>query len=466
MRTRASIIVNAVLLIVCLSSCATYYDKIIQFHSNLDAQDYTAAEKSLQTNKFIHRKRNRALFCLEAGKLYHLQHNFDSSNYYFNLADILMDEKNNIKNLAGEILINSAQTTYNGEDFEKVMLQYYKALNYFYLGKKEDAIVEARRMNLRLMDLGNKRGNEKRNYKNDAFGQWFMGVLYESNNDYNNAFIAYRNAADLYENNKNVYYGVVIPEQLKKDVIRTALYNGFSEQAREYQDKWGIHVDLPKKGQSELVVIWENGIAPVKQENDVFFTLAKNQFGAFSFISNDGYINIPFNWPSYSKGSNIKPSELGAFRIAFPKYVMQMPFYNQAFIKQDSVNYKLEMTEDLNIIAVEVLRDRLVKEAAIALSRLAIKKAAEYELRREKQEGLGAIVEIAGLIMEKADTRNWQSLPANIQFARIPLQEGENKLTLQLKGQTTDSIPLTVKSNGGLQIINLCNLKHYPAPLR
>lgn len=459
MRTRAVIIVN-VILIVCLSSCATYYDKIIQFHSQLDAQDYTAAEKSLHNNKFINRKRNRALFCLEAGKLYHLQHNFDSSNYYFNLADILMDEKNNIKNLAGEILINSEQTTYTGEDFEKVMLQYYKALNYYYLGKKEDAIVEARRMNLRLMDLGNKRGDEKRKYKNDAFGQWFMGVLYESNNDINNAFIAYRNAAELYEKNDNKYYGVAIPEQLKKDVIRSAYYNGFNEQAHEFEEKWNLHFALPEKRESELVLILENGVAPVKQENDVVFTLVKNQVGVFSFVSNDGYFDIPFNWPAYSSGGKIKPSELGMFRLAFPKYVPQITYYREAFLTSDSTNYKLEMTEDLNVIAIEVLRDRLVKEAAIALTRLAVKKAAQYQLKKEHQEGLGAIVEVAGLIMEKADTRNWQSLPANISFARIPLKEGENKLVLNLKGQTNDTIPVNIRSNGGLQILNLCNLKH------
>ena len=42
-------------------------------------------------------------------------------------------------------------------------------------------------------------------------------------------------------------------------------------------------------------------------------------------------------------------------------------------------------------------------------------------------------------ITEKADTRNWQTLPYSISYTRIPLTKGENKISLKTyttKGNT------------------------------
>ena len=44
-----------------------------------------------------------------------------------------------------------------------------------------------------------------------------QGLIYEKGNDINNAFIAYRNAADVYLKNDGSYYGTKMPEQLKKE---------------------------------------------------------------------------------------------------------------------------------------------------------------------------------------------------------------------------------------------------------
>lgn len=43
-----------------------------------------------------------------------------------------------------------------------------------------------------------------------------QGIIYEMGGDINNAFIAYRNAADVYLQSNDTYYGVELPGQLKK----------------------------------------------------------------------------------------------------------------------------------------------------------------------------------------------------------------------------------------------------------
>jgi hypothetical protein len=43
------------------------------------------------------------------------------------------------------------------------------------------------------------------------------------------------------------------------------------------------------------------------------------------------------------------------------------------------------------------------------------------------------VLGIINAMTEKADTRNWQTLPHSIYYARVPLKEGENNVTLSLK---------------------------------
>ncbi|MBV6646903.1 MAG: hypothetical protein KI790_15710, partial [Cyclobacteriaceae bacterium] len=52
--------------------------------------------------------------------------------------------------------------------------------------------------------------------------------------------------------------------------------------------------------------------------------------------------------------------------------------------------------------------------------------------------GLGFLVGVINAITERADTRNWQTLPHSIYYTRVPLKTGENKVilnTVDLEGQ-------------------------------
>ncbi|NNF97414.1 MAG: hypothetical protein HKM94_10855, partial [Halobacteria archaeon] len=44
----------------------------------------------------------------------------------------------------------------------------------------------------------------------------------------------------------------------------------------------------------------------------------------------------------------------------------------------------------------------------------------------------GLLVNIAGVLTERADTRSWLSLPANIQMARLQLPAGTYSLSIEL----------------------------------
>lgn len=461
-------------LILFLFSCSSYNKQVSNYYLNLRQGNYEKAAKNLDDNKLLKRNRNHLLYLLERGKVCHLLNQYDSSNRYFNEADQLMeDARTSAKDVALGTLLNPMMQTYKAEDFEKYLVHYYKALNYLQLGQPEEAVVEARRISLRSYAQEDKTGNKDK-YSEDAFSFMLQGMVYEKNADINNAFIAYRNAVDAFLKNHGSYYGIQMPEQLKKDIVRTSLQNGFVDEAEQYKKLLNTtFVKEEKTGGGELIVFWENGSAPVKQQQDIFFSLFKDAEGSFFFADGGGLYNVPFDFSSGYNRDNIKLNDLRSFRVALPKYKEQPLYYSGASLQLDGNNYILEPAESVNTLAFSTLQERMLKELSSTLTRLAIKKLVEAAIRpdekketfskkenkkKDRKEAIALGLELFNFASEKADTRNWQSLPHTIYYTRVPLKKGLNKISVKFNGPSSKTIQLSVLGNGGLQFQNICTL--------
>jgi hypothetical protein len=458
------------LLMLFLFSCATYNNRISRYYTEVTQQRYDKAYAALDQNKLLQQKRNRLLYLLEKGKMAHLMQQYENSNQYFNEADLFIeDARTTAKDIALGTLLNPMMQTYKGEDFEKFMVHYYKALNYLYLGQPNEAMVEARRISLQSYSQQDKTNNNKNRYSDDAFSLMMQGIIYENSGDVNNAFIAYRNAADLFVRNDNAWYGVKLPEQLKKDVLRTAWQNGFTDELGRYEELFDMKFEPRDKAEGgELVLFWENGMAPVKKEQNYFFTLTKNGVGSFIFTDASGGFNIPFDFSNDLKQEDIKLDDLRSFRVAFPQYEEQPFQYGNAILEVNNQEYHFEQAENINAVAFATLKERFLKEMATTLSRLAIKKIAEAAARpkkddknKETREALAFAIQVFNFASEKADTRNWQSLPHSIYYTRIPLQRGVNVMQVKLsgRGSSGETVNLVAEGNGHLQVKNLITLR-------
>lgn len=461
-----------------LCSCASYNKQVSAYYYNLRQGDYAKAAKALEANKLLQKNRNRLLYLLEKGKVYHLLQQWDSSNTYLNEADLMMeDASKSAKDIALGTLINPMMQNYQAEPFEKYLVHYYKALNYLQLGQTEDAVVEARRISLRSYEQQDEAGKKK--YADDAFSYMLQGLIYEKNADINNAFIAYRNAVDVYLKNNGSYYDVRMPEQLKKDLLRTASQNGFYDELGRYERLLNTtYSKEPVSDGGELVVFWENGSAPVKAQQDIYFSLLKNGDGNFFFRDAGGLYNIPYD-RSFNNNS-VQITDIRSFRVALPKYEAQPLYYSGATLSSGNYSISLEPAESVNTLAFATLQERLLKDLSATLTRLAVKKLAEAAVRpsekkddsnkteeeKKKQqkkdnqrEAVALGLQIFNFASEKADTRNWQSLPHTIYYARIPLQKGNNDISLQISGPSSPVIKIAAVGNGGMQFQNICSLK-------
>jgi hypothetical protein len=460
-------------------SCTTYNKAMDSYYSSVQSHNYDKALQKLENNKIINKNRNQLLYSLEAGKIYRLKNDFTTSNKYFNEADSYLE---NYRKTAGDVVVgnvlNPMQQAYRGEDFEQFMVHFYKALNYAALGQTGEALVEARRITLSANAQGDKFRNKEKRYSTDAFALNLQGMIYEMGGEINNAFISYRNAADVYLNSGNNYYGVNIPEQLKADLLRTANAMGFNNETDRYQKIFNISYNDNSAQNGELILFLEEGRAPVKEERNFVLTSAGGTVGNFGFIDQDGYqSNINFNYNAYGI-SESKLSTVRTLRIAMPVYRIAYAQQLNTSISLNGNVYTPQLAENINSLAVNILKERFLTEMANALARQLTKKLLEKgtqaaaqgiaknqekdapanstdEEKKKKQqqnadnakaigEVAGLLVNVANTITEKADTRNWQSLPAFVSYVRLPLSAGENIININVNGQIK-----VLKVNGG-----------------
>ncbi|WEK19379.1 MAG: hypothetical protein P0Y49_21630 [Candidatus Pedobacter colombiensis] len=461
-------------LMLFLFGCSSYNDMIASYYKQISAGNYAEAAKELDKNKLLKKPRNKLLFLMERGKASHLEGDYESSNRYFNEADQLLEKgMGGVMDAMVGTLVNPMTQRYKGEDFEKFMIHYYKALNYVYLNKTEDAIVEARRITLQSQEQGDKFNDKDSRYSKDAFSLMLQGLIYEYDGDINNAFIANRNAAEVYLKSENqTYYGTKMSDELKQSVLRMADLNGFTAELERFEGLFGIKYQRgPAPDGGELIFFWENGLVPVKQQEELFFSLVKGNDGDLFFTNLGGTVIIPFDH-SASDG-NFSLSGVESLRATYPKYVAQAPYYSSATLSNGAQSLSFEKAEDINELAFKTLDQRFVKEMSKVLTRLAVKKSAEYVLKESSKgtgkngkddallKGLGIGMQLYSLFSEKADTRNWQSLPANINYTRIPLQKGNNIITLNLKSASgsEESRTIEITGTGKLQFYNYSTLR-------
>ncbi len=426
----------AVLLVfIIVAGCATYYKKTQQFQDYVMQGEMQKAAGWLEKDTKMQKGINRLLYLMNDGWTQWMLNNYPVSNDRFNEADLMIEDQQ--KNLALEglaLLVNPTVKPYHPEDFEIVFINYFKALNYLGLDQFDDALVECRRMNINLYQLNDKYKEKKNRYSDDAFAHALIGLIYDAGNDPNNAFIAYRNALEAYRKVYAGNFGVDAPDQLKHDLLRAAWRMGFYDELRQYEEQFGMQYDQENtQDKGELVMIWQNGFGPVKAEWSINLTVVRGTGGMVTFVNDELGINIPFYLGDLSDDERSSFSDLSFVRIAFPKYVERKPVFTSAQILAEGESYDLELAEDVNAIAFKTLRDRMLRELSNSLLRFAVKRATEEAARRENKD-VGAAISIINALTEKADTRNWQTLPYAVYYKRISLPEGRHTLTLETSG--------------------------------
>lgn len=427
---RSKLLVLAGLLLI--QACASFYEVNWDFNREFEQGNLDRALNALRDNKQYAKGTARFLYHANNGLLLSMMGKYQESNEYFERAYLFGEDfRVNYAFEAASYLTNPQITVYRGEDHEHLMVLYYKALNFLKQQRYEEALVECKRLNIRLQQLSDKY-NAPKKYQRDAFIHNLMGIIYQTYGDWNNAFIAYRNAVEIYETDYAEMFDVAVPEQLKYDVIRAAIMTGFDAEAEFFKNKFNMHHNNFTMPDGELVFFWHNGLTPIKDEFSINFAVnhaSGDNLFVFSNENQNMAMSFPFNVDEKEESDL---SDLEVFRVAFPRYVERPTYYASATLTHGDSTYALQLGENVNRIAFYSLQQRMLAEFSKTLVRAALKKAAEHSLRKEN-EGWGALLGMVNAMTEKADTRNWQTLPHSIYYARVPLHAGKNEVRFDVQ---------------------------------
>lgn len=419
-----------------LSGCATWYQRNAAFQQAVSMGNFEHAEKILHKDKKQSRDKNKILYFLNLGYIHFMMGQIEESNKAFETAEQLTEEQRRNVLLETTALISNPETRpYRPEDFEVIMINVYKAMNYLQMDNMEDALVEARKINIRLQQLNDKYPDHKNRYQQDAFAHLLMGLIYDASGNTNDAFIAYRNAYNIYQSDYAKNFGLTAPEQLKQDLLRTAHKLGFANELARYENEFHRKF-IPKTSsdKEDLVMFWLNGFGPVKTEWGVTFTKIDKGVGGIVFQNQELGLAFPFFWGNgYTNSDRNSLADVNIVRVVFPKYQERPLQFTQGIVKYNNASYPLQIAEDINQIAFKTLNDRMLRELSTSLLRVAVKQGIK-QMASRKNEWLGFAVDIANALTEKADTRNWQTLPYLISYARIPLNRSENQIEMTISG--------------------------------
>ena len=332
------------------------------------------------------------LYLMDIGLSYHSAGKYEESNQAFLKADKMAEIKD-YTSLAAEgatLLTSENIKHYPGEDFEKILINTYLAVNYALLGDHENALVEARRVNHKLHLMVTE---GKRKYKQNAFARYLSAVLYEADGSYDDALIDYKEAAKL------------VPDfpGLGRDLWRCAKAAHMPDEMEDWAEKFSLTArdreiakqvgPWSKKG--EIIVLYENGISPVKRPNPILYS-------------------IPSFFPRYNPvmGAHIE--------------------INEEYKGDTSVLENIEDTAIKNLD--EKYGGIIAKKVAGVVAKELVAKGVEDQT---KSPILGFLARILMYASDQADLRSWNLLPRDLQILRIPVEEGTYRVRATPIGRLT-----------------------------
>ena len=406
-------------LLMQLTGCATYSTGFAPIEQNLAAQDPATALQILEKQR--HPRGDLLLYLLNKAMLQRMQHDYAASNQTFEQAKQVIQTyaAASVTEQSAAFIFNDTTRTYTGTPLEQVMLHVYAALNYLELGEEDAARVEALQVEVRLRQL--MQDSPQSALSVDPFARYLSGMIYEDLGEYSDAMIAYRKAYEAYQAHAKLY-ALNVPEYLKRDLLRMARKVGLTNEYQQLQAQFGITLteeSNPATEQGEIVLLYHNGLAPVKREHSV---------------------------------AAIDPGSGRLIRVSLPYYQSRPELIAAARLRADDHEANTQQVEAIDNIALQTLEAYMPAITARAVARAVLK----YNMAREagKQNDVaGLMVNIMGVMTEQADTRSWLTLPSNIQMARLQLPPGSYILSIELLdalGQVQYTTHLTdIKVNPG-----------------
>ncbi|NOQ87451.1 MAG: hypothetical protein GQ550_00875 [Gammaproteobacteria bacterium] len=384
--------ISLLCLLVVLQSCASYGRQAATMRDGLLHGD-PAASLAIAEEKDLDQE--EVIASLDKGMLRRINNDFKGSNQIFEVAKSEIEKLYGFsvtENLAS-VSINETFRGYEGDAYEQLLLHAYMAMNYIQLGQMDSARVEMLQANVKMKEWGDEP-------EEDAFLRYLEGIIYENLDESDSALISYRKAYTVYKEKGGNQYPAA-PLLIKKDLLRLLAREGLWSEYKSYKKEFGLKNYKPlkeNKRTGELVVILNNGLAPIRSETTI---------------------------PIYS--AEVENN----LRVSFPVYKQKKGQLYRPRIEVNKKLYAMETVEDVDALARHSLQEAMPGIMARAMARAVVKYTTQ-KTASDSDSLAGLFMTITNLVTERADTRSWSTLPQAIQLQRIRLPIGTHHVQLQL----------------------------------
>jgi hypothetical protein len=402
-----------------LTGCNVPRDHLATFNRHFESMDYENSSQFAQKKlrKCGQPKGEDLLWALQLGTVERIRGNYPKSTEYFDKAEDMLkffDERAEITDAIGSTIASDNVVPYKGEEYDGIMVNTYKALNFMVEGKldlarvefnraldrqrraKEKFIKEIQKLRSELEQKQQQNQFTKANVENpktqQLLGQKYPNLYnFEAYPDFVNPFATYL---------AGVYFNLVGDHSKAVDLLKEA-YGMVKDNVylRVTEDV----LDGKSRLKDTVWLIFENGLGPVKEE----FRLDIPLFGASSKVQYVG--------------------------LALPK----LEFRNRAcpylIAEADCKVYQTRLVSDMD----RVVQTEFSKDYAGILTRAIIsatfKAAAQYALAEQDSSAgsiASAFMAVYSAASTAADVRIWTSLPKDFQVARFTKpKDGKLKVT-------------------------------------
>jgi hypothetical protein len=264
-----------------------------------------------------------------------------------------------------------------------------------------------------------------------ASARMIAGLVYELGTEWDNALISYRRAANLMTER-----GHTLPPALQDSLLRMTKRVGISDEYQQYVNRFGRDAYFPKSDEAEVIAIyWQGLVSPKKQAKISIYAPGLDQFVS----------------------------------IAVPRYRNSRAPMNESLLSVGQYQTSTKLLESVDELVREDLDAAMPKITATTLVRVVAKQQMVAKARKKNEKNdssafavLAIITEITANLTEIADVRSWNTLPSNIQIARLtvpagnyPIMLGRNNVAPVSSSQAVDSSAAGNQDTSNNTVLNL-----------
>jgi hypothetical protein len=420
-----------VLFAALVCGCNSQRDKLETFNNHYAAGNYTDssafAEKQLKQRKTP--KGNDLLWALQAGSVKRVQGDFAKSTEFFDQAEAALKyyDLNQSKFLDGfaATVVNDNAVAYLGQEYDGVMVNVYKGLNFISEGKRDLARVEFNR------------ALDRQRRAKENFGKEIARLRKKIDKKTGG-----KNGGTVKQSVDNPKVNEIIAEKYP-DLSAFEVYPDFINPFATYlaglffnlEGDYGKGVDLIKES---CGMVPENEyIARDLAETELALSDGNDIDGVCWVIFENGLGPVKDVWrvdlPLFIATDNVK-----YFGIALPKLMFRDRAYSRLVVEAGGEEYSTDIVADMDRVVQTEFKQQYPAIVTRAIMSATLKAVAQYAIEKQNDDkvakGLFSLLAaVYSFATTSADVRVWTALPKEFQVARFDIPE-DGKIVIRGSG--------------------------------